>query len=163
MCSAHIVGIITSDNKERTLCPNAKDTDKFVPAKFLHSDTPLGCSSYKFVDCLQLHEVRDLQLVTIDAFAYRQKHQTRGIIVRLRTGEYDRGAYKPGKPFFRSLAQIEKDCTPLKLAGAISPEGRLYLIVEPANYKVRDIQPWAPIRVSGLYFLNAKVKRASAA
>jgi len=124
-----------------------------LPSKYLHADSPLAKTVYKFVGTCPTSDAvfsltrKGFQLVTIDAFAYRQRHEETGKIVHLRTG---------------SFARKGQDAVPLKLAGAVDSEGRLYLLIEQANEKVSDIGSEAPIRISGLYFLNAKVRRAAA-
>lgn len=145
--NCHVTDLIMSD---KTICQRYNS----LPAKYLHSDSPLAKKMYKFVgtatisDAVLTDGITGFQLVTIDAYAYRQRHQETGKIVHLRTGAF---------------ARKGQNAVPLKLAGIVDNVGHLYVLVETANDKVSDIGSEAPVRVSGLYFLNAKVKRASAA
>jgi len=145
--SCHVTDLIMSD---KTICQLFRD----LPAKYLHSDSPLAKKMYKFVGTAPVSDAnfastqKGFQLVTIDAYAYRQRHQETGKIVHLRTGAF---------------ARKGQNAVPLKLAGIVDNVSHLYVLVETANDKVSDIGSEAPVRISGLYFLNAKVKRASAA
>jgi hypothetical protein len=105
-----------------------------VPSTALHADQHLDQPNYKWVGTLPTGELREGDLVvSIDADAYRQRHEGKGSIVKLRTGSYKRHG--------RNIA--------LKLMGVIRCN-QLYIVTDKAGEFVEDISDTAPVRVSGL-------------
>ncbi len=121
--------------------------DKAIPIRYLHSNAKLSKNSYQFAGSItaeEFHSVKGFKtlgefeaVVSIDAFAYRQRHQSRPEIVRIRTGNYVRP----------SDGQVCQN----KLVGITNMAGQLFLLVGNASERVKDIQPLAPVRVAGIY------------
>ncbi len=105
-----------------------------IPRKYLHSDSLLDKAMYHWSGEIGVENLQESDIiVVIDAWAYRQRHQENGKIVRLRTGGFPEGEK------FRNL----------KLMGAIH-DGKLYVVTEPSNKRVKDISSRTPVRIAGV-------------
>jgi len=118
--------------------------DQRIPRQYLHSDSQLKKTYYTWVGELPLESLEsDDSVVVIDAWAYRQRHQESGRIIRLRTGGFPKG----------------EDFQHLKLMGVVRG-GKLMVITEIANKKVRDIAPRTPVRIAGIGSAMSRFRKA---
>ena len=116
--------------------------NQLIPFNLLHSNSRLIYCSYRLACEIELEEiVQDDITVTIDTLSYRVRHQSKGKIIKLKTGNY---TYK-------------EICHPLKIVGIIRCRN-LYILIERAKPGVADVAPFAPVRVAGLTQAEKKVR-----
>lgn len=107
---------------------------KAISNKFIHSNGDLNKLSYPWQGEIHIKEVKPTDhICVIDTFAYRARNKN-GKIIRLKVG-----GYKYNNRLFS-----------YKLMGVIR-NGIISVVVEPANDRVKDIAPLAPVRVNGVY------------
>jgi len=131
MSDARIVGIMTDKNEELKLYDN-------LPKRYLASDQNLLEESYKFVGEIRLEDIteeqNEEQIVVVNSWAYRARKED-GKVIRLRNGGY-KNQYNGRFKQFRIMGIVK---------------GRkLYIVIEPANERVKDIAEFAPIRITGV-------------
>ena len=131
MSDARIVGIMTDKNEELKLYDN-------LPKRYLASDQNLLEESYKFVGEIRLEDIteeqNEEQIVVVNSWAYRARKEE-GKVIRLRNGGY-KNQYNGRFKQFRIMGIVK---------------GRkLYIVIEPANERVKDIAEFAPIRITGV-------------
>jgi hypothetical protein len=117
-----------------------------VPTRKLHTKSQLKYGSYLFAGEIELQDIPEGSVVvTVDAYAYRARHQTTLRIIHLILGNIPDTI--TGKQFS------------LKLGGVIRGD-ELYIITDKANHNVKDIASHAPRRFSGMSHLYNVVREA---
>ena len=140
METAKMVGMYFPDVKQEAALFTA------IPTKYLHSDTRLTKVRYNWVGEVHVEDLtQDDIVVTVDSWAYRQRRAD-GAIVRLRTGGFNK----------------DNEYRTLKLMGVIR-DGKLYIVTETSNRRVKDIAPRTPLRIAGVGSAMTRFRKATTA
>ena len=107
---------------------------KKVPVKYLNSEYALKKSLYSWQGEIPITQITPKDdIVIIDTFAYWARHQSDGVIKRIKTGDFP----------------LRGNNICLKIMGIIR-DNKLYVTTKSAKPAFKDIAPMEPIRVGGL-------------
>jgi len=127
--SSNTVGIMIEGNEELRMYES-------ISVSRIHSDQELSNSEYRWTGEIHLDDLTNKdQIIVIDSWAYRARHQEKGEIIRLRNGGYNDKYTKTFRKY--------------KIMGILR-DNEFQIVVKQANNNVNDIAPLTPVRVNGV-------------
>jgi len=119
-----------------------------IPVKYLQTHNQFKHTNYHWSGEKKLEELsKSSHVVTIDAYAYSQRHQKHGYSIQIRTGGYPDRANPDNLIHFKVMGIVE--------------DNKLFVITQKAPGKFEDIAPRSPVRIASVYGGYAKIKTST--